>query len=83
MLKDMELTDEIRSVMARSFAVDEDDIPEDASQENYSRWSSLSHMVLLSSLEEQYNIRLSMKQMTSMTSMSKIVDVLREYSVNR
>jgi acyl carrier protein len=83
MLKDMELTDEIRSVMARSFAVDEDDIPEDPSQENYSRWSSLSHMVLLSSLEEQYNIRLSMKQMTSMTSMSKIVDVLREYSVNR
>ena len=83
MLKDMELTDEIRSVMARSFAVDEDDIPEDASQENYSRWSSLSHMVLLSSLEEQYNIRLSMKQITSMTSMSKIVDVLREYSVNR
>lgn len=73
---DMDLTEEIRATMARAFVVDEDDIPDDASQETYPRWSSLSHMILVSSLEEQYGVRLSMKEMNSMTSLPRIIEVL-------
>ena len=75
------LTEQVREVMASAFAIEASDLPDDVSQENLARWTSLYHMILLVSLEESYGIAFSMEEMTAMTSLTKIIAVLKQHSV--
>jgi acyl carrier protein len=73
---DQTLAGQVRQIMADTFGVDAGELPETPSQSNYARWTSILHMVLLVALEEQFGIVLTMDEMTSMTSLDRIVDVL-------
>lgn len=81
MPKSPELVEQVREVMANTFGVDENELPENVSQQNFSRWSSLYHMTLLYALEEEFNLTLSMAEMTAMTSLDSIVKVLSNHQV--
>jgi acyl carrier protein len=74
---DDQLTNEVRAVMAETFGVDQQDLPIDISQETYAPWTSLLQMVLLVALEEQFDITFTMDEMTSMTSLERIIAVLQ------
>jgi acyl carrier protein len=71
------LTGQVREIMAATFGIDESELPDSPSQATVARWTSLAHMVLLVALEEQFAITLSMDEMTSMTSLDSILEVLR------
>ena len=71
------LAGEVRQIMADTFSEDEADLPADISQATFARWTSILHMVLLVALEEQFGVTFSMDEMTSMTSLDRIVDVLQ------
>jgi acyl carrier protein len=71
------LTGQIREVMAETFGVDDNDLPDSPSQATLARWTSLLHMVLLVALEERFGVSFTMDEMTSMTSLDTILDVLR------
>ncbi len=71
------LLGQVRDIMAETFGIDETDLPDNPSQATFARWSSLLHMVLLVAIEEQFNVSLSMDEMTSMTSFERIVEVLQ------
>ena len=77
-MHDQTLAEQVRQIMAETFAIDESDLPTSPSQANFARWTSILHMVLLVALEEHFEIMFSMDEMTSMTSLSRIVDVLNE-----
>jgi acyl carrier protein len=79
--QDASLRDKVRELVATTFLMDPDELPHDASQETCERWTSLYHMTLLVVLEEQFGVTLSMDEMTSMTSVPKIVDVLKSHGV--
>ncbi len=81
-MNDSALIEQVRELMAETFGIDEDEITEDASQETLSKWTSMQHMTLLASLEEQFGLTLSMDEMTSMTSLPKIVAVLKKHGAN-
>ncbi len=68
---------ELRKIMADTFGVDENELPEGVSQATFARWTSLSHMVLLVALEEQFGVSFTMAEMASMTSLERIVEVLQ------
>ena len=70
------LAGQVRQIMAETFSEDELDLPADISQATFGRWTSILHMVLLVALEEQFGVTFSMDEMTSMTSLDRIVDVL-------
>ena len=72
--------DEVRLLTADTFGVDIDDLPEDASSATYAQWSSLNHMVLMASIEERYGLRLSMDDMTRLSSLDSIVAFLKATS---
>lgn len=76
-----ELTEQIRQIMATTFRMDESELPDDTSQDTCARWTSLRHMTLLMSLEEHFGITFLMNEMTSMTSLPKIVAVVKQYTV--
>jgi acyl carrier protein len=62
--------------MADTFDLDVDDIPVDASQQNFSPWTSLAQLTLLVALEEKFSLNFSLTEMNNMTSLSSIVQVL-------
>ena len=47
MRTESDLTENVREVMAEAFGVDESDLPEEISQQDYSGWSSLADLTLL------------------------------------
>lgn len=66
----------VRTVIAETLDLDEDDLPEDVRQETVPGWSSLSHLVLVLNLEERFGISFSMDEMLAMTSAGIILEVL-------
>jgi acyl carrier protein len=68
---------QVRQIMAETFGIDEDDLPDEPTQAALARWTSLLHMVLLVALEEHFGVSFSMHEMTSTTSLDEIVEVLR------
>jgi acyl carrier protein len=70
------LTGQVRELMADTFGIDETDLPDGPSQATFARWTSLLHMVLLVAFEEHFAVSFSMDEMTSMTSMDRILQVL-------
>jgi acyl carrier protein len=71
----------VRDVMAEVFDVDEADIPDDASPENFPKWTSLEHLTLLVALEARFGTSFSINEMGSMTSLPQIVAVLGQHKV--
>jgi acyl carrier protein len=70
------LTGQVREIMAETFGIDETDLPDSPSQTTFARWTSILHMVLLVALEERFGVSFSLDEMTSMTSLDRIIDVL-------
>jgi acyl carrier protein len=76
MPSDYVLTDQVREIMAETFALDQCELPDDISQQTCRRWTSLQHMTLMVALEEQFGVRLSMADMAAMKSLPQIVATL-------
>jgi acyl carrier protein len=77
-MSDETLIEQVREVMADTFGIDESDLPENPGQTTYPRWSSILHMVLIVSFEEHFGLTFSMDEMTSMTSLDRVVDILKQ-----
>jgi acyl carrier protein len=67
--------------MAEAFGVDESELPEEISQQDYSGWSSLAHLTLLVALEEKFGVSFSTVEMTAMNSLPAIISVLKKHGV--
>ncbi len=70
------LAEQIRSIAAGVFGVDGEELPQDASVETYPLWTSLNHIILMASVEEEFGLRLSMEQMKAMTSLESVITFL-------
>jgi acyl carrier protein len=81
MPNDTELRDHVRELLAETLGLDEQSLPDDLSQQNCPRWSSLQHMTLMVALEERFGVRLSMADMAAMKSLPAIVATLARYEV--
>ena len=80
MSNDNVLTEQVREIMAATFALDESELPDDVSQQTCRRWNSLQHMTLMVALEEQFGVRLSMADMSARKSLPLIVATLARYA---
>lgn len=45
-------------------------------------WDSISHMSLMSALEEEYNISLETEDIVDFSSFKKGIEILKKYKVN-
>jgi len=81
MPNDTQLRDHVRELLAETLGLDEPSLPDDLSQQNCPRWSSLQHMTLMVALEERFGVRLSMADMAAMKSLPSIVATLARYEV--
>ena len=69
----MESEKQARSVMARVFNTEESEIPADASRENLAKWDSLMHMNFILSLEDEFGIEFTDKEIAGTTNLVELV----------
>ena len=71
----------IEEVVAKVFKVDVSEITDLSSRETLEQWDSMGHLSLVMSLEERFNVSLSIADAMEMTSVQHIKRILREYGV--
>ncbi|NOY62759.1 MAG: acyl carrier protein [Gammaproteobacteria bacterium] len=70
------MNDEIKQVMAEVFALQTTDIADDIKMGSIIKWDSLNHLNLVITLQEKYNISFEPEEMSEMTSIAKIAQII-------
>ena len=74
------MRDELKSVLADAFGLDEADVTEDLTPEAVDSWDSLNHLRLVTALEEAFGIKLSMAEIESMmSSVARVQEVVERH----
>lgn len=71
-----QLDERVREVVAETFDLDPREISLDASAQTLAAWTSLAHLRLMANIEQAFGLRLTMDEMTTMTSVRTIENVL-------
>lgn len=74
--------EKIKKIMSAVFETPADQINEMSSPDNLEKWDSLNHIVLISALEDEYNIRLTDEQIGDMLNFRLIIETLKESGVS-
>jgi acyl carrier protein len=72
--------DEVRHIFADTFKVAAPAVTPDMSPENVAAWDSLGHMRLVTAIETQLPVRLTMEQIFAIDSFATLCRVLKEAS---
>jgi acyl carrier protein len=70
------IRERVRQVIARVFEVPAGAVDSAASQDTMERWDSIGHMNLCLALEEEFGVSFDDRQVTSMTSVPALVQVV-------
>jgi len=68
--------DKLKLVLCKVFEMDEDEIRSDLGPEHVALWDSLHHLKMVTEIEGVYRIKLSMREIRTMTTFGRIQDVL-------
>jgi acyl carrier protein len=72
----MEQEDKIKQIFADILEVKEDNITETFGPNDVAMWDSMNNLRLITALEEEFNIQLTMGEIREMDSFGKIKEVL-------
>ena len=64
-------------ILARVFRLNAEELENNLTIENIDHWDSLTHMDLISSIEEKLNLEFSIEEITSLTSIGKIRKIVQ------
>ena len=70
------MTEKLKKVMADIFEIPEGTIDETTSQESLAEWTSLAHLRLITELEVNFGVNVSMEDALTLTSYPKLVQHL-------
>jgi acyl carrier protein len=68
-------------ILAAIFDMPANQIHASLTKHDIYKWDSLVQMELVSSIENEFNIQLTIDEMVSMDSVQKIADILKKYGV--
>jgi acyl carrier protein len=66
----------LREVVASTLGISDDDITDELSPETEPAWTSFAHLTLMSAVEEELGIQLSMQEMTEAKSFGTLVRIV-------
>ncbi len=68
---------ELNQMIAKCLRLDLAQVTPQLTMQNCERWDSLSHMNLITQLEQHYSVQFSMDEMIQMTSLQNIAELLQ------
>jgi acyl carrier protein len=72
------MKEQIKRVMAQTFDIPVSDITDDAEINKLAMWDSLSHMILMLELENEFGVSIPTEKMTTLLSLDQIEAYLQE-----
>ncbi|MCF6325019.1 MAG: acyl carrier protein [Gammaproteobacteria bacterium] len=67
-------------VVSEVFGVDEDDITPETSPENLDNWDSMNHLKLVTAIEEEFSINLSMDEVEAIVDVKSLSDIVKSHA---
>jgi len=64
--------EKLKELFADTFDIDEDDVTDETSKDSLASWDSLNHLRLVTALEQDFEIALTMEEINSMTTYAKV-----------
>ncbi len=71
--------EKLKEVIADVFDIDEDEISHETTNETVEKWDSLNHLRLVTALEGEFGITLTMEEINTMDSYPKIVEMVTKH----
>lgn len=72
----------VAKLLANVFNIRPEDVNESLQKEHIPKWDSLTHMDLIATIEQTYNIELSFENIVEMTSVNNILAILKLHGVD-
>jgi acyl carrier protein len=73
------MQEKVKAIMAQVFEVQVADIHEDLKADEVPWWDSLKHFSLITALEEEFGVQMTMDEIQAMISYKKIVETISGY----
>lgn len=74
--------EKLKEVIADTFDIDEDEINDETTSDTIETWDSLNHLRLVTALEGEFGINLTMDEINDMASYPKIVKLVTKHLDN-
>ena len=72
--------EKLKEIIADTFDIDEDEITNELTSDSVERWDSLNHLRLVTALEDEFEIKLTMEEVNTMVDYPKIVEFVSRYT---
>ena len=66
----------LREILANALDIEPEELDDNASQKNISEWDSFALMAMVTGLEEEFKIDLTLEEIMEMESLQKIKQIL-------
>ncbi len=76
------MTDKVYSIISKVFSVSESEVNEESGPENIESWDSFNGCVLVDELENHFNIKFTISEITDVKTVADIKRHLKNHNVN-
>jgi acyl carrier protein len=73
--------DKFKEAFIETFDIEEDALNEDFTVENIKNWNSVNHMILISAIEEKFEVMLDTEDILNFTSFIEGRKILEKYDI--
>jgi len=70
--RDATMNNKLREIVSELFEVDPSEVKDELTPEDVELWDSLNHLRLVSAVEEEFQVKLSMKEIESIRSLAAL-----------
>lgn len=77
----MNTTKKLHEVIAKALTVPVTEVSDELEYQGIPEWDSLTHLTLVSELENNYNVAIEMEDILEMGSVTKVKETLKKYGV--
>lgn len=74
--------EKLKEVIADTFDIDEDDINDDTCNDNVEKWDSLNHLRLVTALEAEFSVTLTMDEIGNMSTYPLIRELITKHQAS-
>ncbi len=78
-MKDTEIYEKLEEIFEDVFD-EKIKLTADTTAEDVEDWDSLTHITLISAVEDEFSVKFSMKEVSTMKNVGEMVDIIRERS---
>lgn len=75
-MEKIEITKKLTSVFRKVFNDDNLELKDELTANDVDRWDSLSHMILISEIENDFSIKFKLKELNKMRNVGDMIDLI-------